>query len=657
MTDVDVLFADPVRLRKRELRFWERVDKAPGHGPAGECWVWTGPVDKDGYGQATGLDGKTDQSNRVSWEIARSPVPEGQVVRHKCDHRCCVRPDHLELGSHAENMQDMVDRGRAASGEENGSRKKKRRKLEAIGERMRAAARSIAPAVPIVLAPLLITKSGPRCGCGDVLARADGVWVCQSGRGCFIANHGPQMQFLGLRCFEAGFGGAAGGGKSQALLVDAVRYVGRGYGGNYAALLLRRKFPDLEKSLIVNSQTYYKSLGGQYNDNKKTWTFPAGERVYFGHLQHEKDVLGYQGTELQYVGFDELTQFTLRQYTYLISRLRSAHGVPLRLRSATNPGGPGHEWVKARFAPWLVPGPGLRAASGEVLRFIRERKEGERESIETRVAKGTPGALGRTFIRSRLVDNPRLANDGVYARSLEELDPVTRAQLRDGDWDIQPAAGLYFKRAWFRFLDEKPATVVGRVRYWDLAASPTGDFAVGARISRTPEGLFVVEDVARLRGTPGEVRAAVRATAELDGPAVPVCLEQDPGQSGKDQMRSYQLDLVGWRVIPCPKRVSKIVAAGPISGQAQAQNVALVKGPWNEQFIGELEAFPDGDHDDQVDALSGAAALVVRYPLGPLVERPPSPPGYEAAFGVAAAGRTTEDERAAAARRRRGDDD
>lgn len=442
---------------------------------------------------------------------------------------------------------------------------------------------------------------------------------------CWTPLPGPQTRFLSLKCFEALLGGAAGGGKTDSLLVDAIRYVGAGHGRNYMALILRREFPDLNLSLVPRSHVLYPRLGGKYNKVDHVWTFPGGESVHFGHCQHEHDVHRYQGAAFQFIGFDELTTFTEYQYTYLISRLRSAHGVPLRLRGATNPGGAGHEWVFRRFGRWLDPSAPDRSAPGEVVYFLKERddervvpRDAAKEMIRAREAapptarEGMPLPLGRTFVPAKLSDNPYLAADGEYARALEELDPVRRKQLKEGDWLARPAKGEYFKRGWFKFLDAAPAQVTARCRYWDLAGSKSakGDWAAGVKISRTPEGLFVIEHVARGRGTPGETRALVKTTAELDGKDLSVWIEQDPGQAGADQMLTYAQLLVGWTVRPRSKRVDKILAAGPLSAQAQAGNVALVRGAWNEAFITEAEAFPEGDHDDQVDGASGGFAVV-----------------------------------------------
>jgi predicted phage terminase large subunit-like protein len=421
---------------------------------------------------------------------------------------------------------------------------------------------------------------------------------------------GPQTDFLSRTCFEVLYGGAAGGGKSDALLVDAIRYLGKGYGRAYHAMLFRRTFPELESSLIKRAWDLYPRLGGRYNEQKKTWKFPGEELVQFAHLEHENDVYDYQGAAIQYVGFDALTSFTEDQYIYLFSRCRSAHGVPCRVRAATNPGNEGHEWVFKRWGPWLDPEAKAAASPGEVLYFVRE------EAGDKVVPRGTGLSRGRTFIPARLEDNPSLYADGQYEATLAQLDPVTRERLRAGNWLIKPAKGLYFQRGWFRFCNEDDVpSLAYRCRYWDCAATEPEkgkdpDWTSGARLALTPDKTCYIEDVARMRGNPGEVENFIRATAELDTPAITIGLEQEPGASGKMAIASYIRLLAGWNVRANPKRVNKIVAAGPISAQAHARNVVIVRGKWNEPVLRVLEQFPEGSHDDDVDAISGAYSML-----------------------------------------------
>ena len=432
-----------------------------------------------------------------------------------------------------------------------------------------------------------------------------------------------QAAFLSSPAFETLYGGAAGGGKTQALVMGALRHIGKPH---YNAIIFRRTFPELEGEVIPVSRQWYPFCGGRYNAVQHCWHFPSGARIHFGHLQHEHDVERYQGWQFQYVGYDELTHFTERQYTYIVnSRVRSAHGIPARVRSGTNPGGEGHEWVMRRWAPWLNPESKVRAVPGERL-YYRNGNDGEEWQSES-----TPEALSRVFVPALLTDNPHLIkNDPAYQERLRGLDRVTRAQLLGGDWLVKPSAGAYYKRSWFRIIDAAPSQVTGRVRHWDLAATAPSegndpDWTVGVKMARTKDGMFIIEDITRFRESPGAVEQAIRNTAEADGKGCSISIPQDPGQAGKSQSKALALLLAGFIFSSKPETGDKVTRQKPLSAQAEAGNVALVRGPWLEKFFQELEAFPSkGVHDDQVDAAAGAfdalcsdkAAWIARFTAG-----------------------------------------
>jgi hypothetical protein len=242
----------------------------------------------------------------------------------------------------------------------------------------------------------------------------------QSAPATFIPHQPTERQrlFLDLPHAEAFFGGAAGGGKSDALLMAALEHVDK---PGYAALVLRRTFQDLAKpgALLDRAHAWLSETPARWNEQRKQWRFPNGAILAFGYLEHEHDVYQYQSAEYQFIAFDELTQFTERQYTYLFSRLRrlSSADVPLRMRSASNPGGIGAEWVQARFVPddWTP-----------------------EQALEMRVVE----KAGRAFVPARLADNPHLDRAG-YEQSLANLDEVTRAQLLRGDWQIRQRGNIY----------------------------------------------------------------------------------------------------------------------------------------------------------------------------------------------------------------------
>lgn len=428
-------------------------------------------------------------------------------------------------------------------------------------------------------------------------------------------NPGPQTDFLELDVDEALYGGAAGGGKSESLLVDALYDYQE---PTYRALLLRRTLPELKESLIDRSQELYRPLGGRYNITDHVWRFPSGAKVLFDSLEHENDKFKFKSKEFQFIGFDELTSFTEGQYRYLGSRLRSSHGLKTRMRSGTNPGGIGHDWVLQRFGPWLNRDPGyngLRAQAGEVLWALTDPETGE----DRWVPEGTRFSLSRTFIGAKVEDNPYLTED--YVARLKALDPLTRKQLEEGDWMARPSAGIFFKRAWFPIIDAEPRTGI-TVRFWDRAATEendpsTGkppndpDWTVGLKFNISHDGELTICDVVRMRGNPGEVEKTIVQTADVDGRNCHIWFSLDPGQAGKFEFAAYAKKLMGYIVQAMPETGDKVTRAKPISAQAAAGNCRVVRGYWNRVFFEEVEAFPTvGVHDDQVDALSGAFSAV-----------------------------------------------
>jgi predicted phage terminase large subunit-like protein len=177
-----------------------------------------------------------------------------------------------------------------------------------------------------------------------------------------------------------------------------------------------------------------------------------------------------------------------------------------------------------------------------------------------------------------------------------------------------PREGGMFKKIWLPVVDAAPAGM-RMVRKWDLAGtiangSNDPDWTVGVKMGRATDGLFYILDVVRFRGSPLDVERAILNTASADGRTVTIGLNQDPAQAGKAQVAAHVRMLAGWTVKTELETGSKEVRASPFAAQCEAGNVRVLRGAWNNAFFDEAEIFPNGSHDDQVDAASGAFTLL-----------------------------------------------
>lgn len=228
-----------------------------------------------------------------------------------------------------------------------------------------------------------------------------------------------QREFLRRREFEALYGGAAGGGKSDALLAEGLRQIGLPH---YRGLILRKTYPQLAQ-LIDRSMELYRAAcpAAVYHQTRHFWQFPSGAQIWFGSMQHTADRVDYQGKRFDYIAFDELTQFSWEEYSYMFSRCRpGGAGSRCYIRASANPGGRGHGWVKQRFVSAAPPGTTIWEESR--LRLPDGRLRETRQS--------------RVFIPSTVFDNPiLLERDPGYAARLTLLPQAEQRALLYGDWD------------------------------------------------------------------------------------------------------------------------------------------------------------------------------------------------------------------------------
>lgn len=452
--------------------------------------------------------------------------------------------------------------------------------------------------------------------------------------------------------------GTVGSGKTDPGVMMPVIYRDYRRSAHFKGLVLRHNGNDLDKEIyqrVTREDMYPRYAGGGLNETTGVYRFRSGGRVIFGHT---KNIRSLQGGEYQYVWFDELTHWeTPEDYIYVCaSRLRSSVGLPIRVRAGTNPGGPGQEWVRARWGPWLAgdylskaadgtdryPGaeslrrlgfvprvgpdgrPRAPVDSGVVLWYVTDKDTGRSEWAR----EGTPTALSRTCLRTTTADNRALASaDPMYEVRSRELAALRggalAAQLRQDDWDMRDSTDEFFSRAWFDVVTVVPP-LVGVIRRWDFAWTVRGrsDWTVGVKFGWTADGHYYVLNVVRLKGRPEEVFKTMLTTAQGDGRAVPVVIPMD-GTASHVVYDAVVRQLAGYQVVGVREHGKKEVRIGALKSQATAKRLHLVQGVWNEPYLDEVQAYRgDGLRpDDQLDATAGAFLYATGGHAPPTQER------------------------------------
>ena len=331
-----------------------------------------------------------------------------------------------------------------------------------------------------------------------------------------------QRDFMSRPEFEALYGGAAGGGKSDALVIEALRQV---HIPHYKGLIIRKTYPQLSELIDKTLQYYRKAVpGAKYNGTTHTWTFPSGAKIVFGSMPHKQDRINYQGQAFDFVGFDELTHFDLDEYTYLYSRCRpNGAGTRCYIRATTNPDGKGHGWVKDRF---ITPAPPMTTIVQDV-------------TIEDNNGKKVTIKRDRVFVPATVFDNRVLLdNDPAYIASLGMLPEAEKKALLYGDWNSfsgqvftewtnDPAH--YADHLWTHVVDPFPIPdywTIYRAMDWGYSKP----FSVGWYAVAPGGKIYRIRELYGCTGTPN---TGVRWTPHQTADAVRAIEEDDPNLRGR----------------------------------------------------------------------------------------------------------------------------
>lgn len=441
-------------------------------------------------------------------------------------------------------------------------------------------------------------------------------------------QRGPQERFLATSADIAIYGGAAGGGKTYGLLMEPLRYMNV---KKFRAVIFRQNYTQITVSggLWEESLAMYSGIKGAVGTKspKYNWSFKGGAKVYFDYLTRDQDVMKWQGSQITFMGFDELTHFSKKQFTYMMSRNRSTCGVKPYIRATCNPDA--ESWVADFIAWWIDPNTGypIPERSGRIRYMVTVDDEFQFADTWEELCKRYGVKKNKcktvTFIASKLSDNKELMKkDPSYLANLEALTLVDKERLLKGNWKIKPAAGTYFQRKQVEVILDTPNDIYFYCRAWDLAATGKDeegnpDYTAGVLMGIRRNGLCVVLDVINVQYRAADVDRLLKSTAASDrkryGYNYEVHIPQDPGQAGKRQAQYYIKLFSGYDIRTDTISGSKEIRATPYAAQWQAGNVQIVAGEWNDMYFNQLEMFPEGEHDDMVDASSDAFTELMNH--------------------------------------------
>lgn len=430
---------------------------------------------------------------------------------------------------------------------------------------------------------------------------------------------GPQERWLSSPADVALYGGAAGGGKSWALLFEPLRHVSN---PQFGATVFRRTYPMVtaQGGLWDESVNLYPRVGARPNLSDHRWTFPGGATVKFAHLQHEANVLDYQGAQIPLIEFDELTHFTEHQFVYMLSRNRSTCGVRPYMRATCNPDAA--SWVARWVDWWIDPATGyaIPERSGRLRWFVRDGDNLRWGDDKAALEKAYPGTEAKsfTFVAARLEDNKILMKkDPGYRANLMAQSRVEQERLLRGNWLVSNAVGvwpaeyfgrhLYFDR-WPAPEDRALVTLAWDPSVGESEGDRFGDFSAFTVLVRDTAGRLYADALGSQRWP---VEEAIDHGLEL-------CREWDPDGFAIETNGFQKLirpllvrraKELGFEPFPPVMMVNnygkkKAVRIRRIGTYLAARTLKLKGDSTGARVLAEqLMTFPEGDHDDFPDSL------------------------------------------------------
>lgn len=433
---------------------------------------------------------------------------------------------------------------------------------------------------------------------------------------------GKQTEFLNSTADIVLYGGSAGGGKSLGLLLKAAS---KEYLANpdYNATIFRRTYPELKNpgGLLDESLKLYRAIGGNLVLNMLEWKFKNGAKIVFRQIQHEKTVYEYQGSQLNFCGFDELTHFSSKQFFYMLSRNRSTSGIKPIVRATCNPDA--DSWV-FELVEWYIDefGYPIEDRSGIVRWFVRINEELIWAESEKELSDRYPELIPKSFcfIAANIYDNQiLLQKDPGYLANLMALHPVEKQRLLEGNWKIRYEAGTIFDRTWFEIVDRAPDSGT-KVRFWDLAATAkevakaSSFYTAGILLKKVGDTYYIEDAIAEQRKA-GDIELLIKQTALMDGRSVKVRWELEGGSAGiilaniiVEQFNKLSSNFDAKATKPLGDKVTRAIAPATAANRGK---IKIVKGTWNTTLLNALSKFdgtPQPLINDLTDALSGAYA-------------------------------------------------